>query len=65
MKSYVIKTIYVQEEFFTVWQEFEEILKKKGKSKSRVISELVEKYVKEEKKNKRGVEEAEKNGFKE
>ena len=55
MKSYVIKTIYVQEEFFTVWQEFEEILKKKGKSKSRVISELVEKYVKEEKKNKRGV----------
>lgn len=53
MKSYVIKTIYVQENFFEAWQEFEQILKKKGKSKSRVISELVEEYVKKEK-NKRG-----------
>lgn len=54
MKSYVIKTIYVQEEFFDAWQEFEKLLKRKGKSKSRVINELVKEYVKEEKKIKGG-----------
>ncbi|GEM_PF-3120637 len=47
-KGYMIKSIYVQDEYFEVWDKFEKINKKNRESKSLVINELIKKYVEEE-----------------
>jgi len=44
----MIKSIYVQDEYFEVWDKFEKINKKNRESKSLVINELIKKYVEEE-----------------
>lgn len=46
MKSYIIKSIYVQDEFVDIWEEFEKIVKKNRESKSKVINTLIAEYVK-------------------
>ena len=47
-KGYMIKSIYIQDEYFEIWQKFEEINKRKRESQSRVINELIKQYVEEE-----------------
>jgi len=47
-KGYMIKSIYVQDKYFEVWDKFEKINKKNCESKSLVINELIKKYVEEE-----------------
>ena len=44
----MIKSIYIQDEYFEIWQKFEEINKRKRESQSRVINELIKQYVEEE-----------------
>jgi len=46
MKSYIIKSIYVQDGFVDIWEEFEKIVKENGESKSKVINTLIAEYVK-------------------
>ncbi len=46
MKSYIIKSIYVQDEFVDIWEEFEKIVKENRESKSKVINTLIAEYVK-------------------
>ena len=46
MKSYIIKSIYVQDGFVDIWEEFEKIVKENGEIKSKVINTLIAEYVK-------------------
>jgi metal-responsive CopG/Arc/MetJ family transcriptional regulator len=48
-KGYMIKSVYIREEYWNVWDEFEKILKDKKQSQSVIINELIKKYVEEEK----------------
>lgn len=49
-KGYMIKSVYIREEYLNVWDEFERLLKNKKQSQSEIINELIKKYVEEEKK---------------